>query len=101
MLSRKRVEVLIITVLACMLIARGIYALVQDSYWISPKYSPAIHVTGVGATFWAVAYFGLAAMIVGAWLFTKAERRRIGAVLAIGGLITALAAFSMCIYIGR
>lgn len=100
-MGRAYVEIIIVAVMAGLLVTRGVYTLVQNSFWISPKVSPATHMTGISATMMGMGQFALAAIIIGGWLFSRPAYRNWGIAVASAGLIAAVGCFGAGIYLNN
>jgi predicted hotdog family 3-hydroxylacyl-ACP dehydratase len=99
MIFKERVGLAITVILAGMCVTRGVYALLRNSYWVSPKYSPAVLMDGAGVKAWAMAQFALAIAVFGGWLFSRPVHRKAGMLVAGLGLLAAISLFAASTYL--
>jgi len=74
--------------------ARGLSAIWLQSYWLAPRNSAPRHFEGAQAVLLGLGEIGLAAAIVGAWLWFSRGRRHAGAALAGLGALAAGGGFA-------
>lgn len=90
-----RVFALIAAVLACVLIARGIYILGVGQYTAAPRFTPAAHVTGGAAILYGASSTASGAAFAGSLLYLLWDRARLALIVGGGfGLIAVVLLFA-------